>query len=103
MNASPATRTRPNGHADPSDLSNAHPVPPVSAAAPSPRWLIKAIVFVGGLSSIGAELAASRLVAPYFGSSTFIWATIIGLTLAFLSLGYWLGGRVADEDRKSVV
>ncbi len=61
--------------------------------APLLRWL----VLVGGFSSIGVELTASRLVAPYFGSSTFIWASLIGLTLTFLSLGYFLGGRIADR------
>ncbi len=62
-----------------------------------PPGLLRLIVFLGGLSSIGIELAASRLIAPYFGDSTFIWANIIGLTLTFLSLGYWIGGRVADR------
>ena len=55
------------------------------------------IVFLGGFASIGIELAASRLVAPFFGGSTFVWANLIGVTLAFLSLGYYLGGRVADR------
>ena len=59
--------------------------------------LIKTIVFAGGLTSIGIELSASRLIAPYFGDSTFIWANLIGLTMLYLSLGYAIGGRVADR------
>lgn len=58
---------------------------------------LRLLVFTGGFASIGVELTASRLVAPYFGSSTFIWASLIGVTLAFLSLGYVLGGKVADR------
>ncbi|MGH2560682.1 MAG: spermidine synthase [Thermomicrobiales bacterium] len=65
-------------------------------AAISPFFL-RAIVFTGGLSSIGIEISASRLIAPYFGDSTFIWANIIGLTLTYLALGYYLGGRVVDR------
>ena len=59
--------------------------------------LLRTLVFAGGFASIGVELTASRLLAPYFGSSTFIWASLIGVTLAFLSLGYLLGGRLADR------
>ena len=55
------------------------------------------IVFVGGVSSVGIELTASRLLGPYFGTSTFIWANVIGLTLAYLSIGYYFGGKVADR------
>ncbi|MFT4037001.1 MAG: fused MFS/spermidine synthase [Thermomicrobiales bacterium] len=66
----------------------------------SPRQeapLLRLLVFTGGFSSIGVELTMSRLIAPYFGSSTFIWASLIGLTLTFLAIGYVLGGRVADR------
>ena len=61
----------------------------------APR-LIPIAAFVTGFASIATEISASRLIAPYFGSSTFIWANLIGVTLLFLSLGYWLGGRFID-------
>ncbi|MCC6756290.1 MAG: fused MFS/spermidine synthase, partial [Solirubrobacterales bacterium] len=82
---------------------NAPTAPAVSPRAVRRPPLLGPIVFCGGFASLGAELATSRLVAPYFGSSTFIWATIIGITLAFLSFGYWIGGRVADRRPTPVV
>jgi predicted membrane-bound spermidine synthase len=54
------------------------------------------VVFVVGASSLGSEIAAARLLAPYFGDSTIIWANTIGIVLVALSIGYWIGGRVAD-------
>ena len=66
--------------------------------AAKPRYILLYLaVFVGGVSTIGVEIAAARLIAPYFGNSTLIWATIIGLTLTYLSVGYYLGGKLADR------
>ncbi|MEX2314679.1 MAG: fused MFS/spermidine synthase [Thermomicrobiales bacterium] len=60
--------------------------------------VLGAVVFFGGISSIAIQTSASRLIGPYFGSSTFIWANLIGLTLLFLTAGYFIGGRLADRN-----
>ncbi len=49
------------------------------------------------MASLGAEIAAARLMAPFFGASTIVWANTIGVVLVALSAGYWLGGRLADR------
>ena len=55
------------------------------------------VVFTVGVASLGSEIAAARLLAPHFGESTVIWANTIGTILLALSLGYALGGRLADR------
>jgi spermidine synthase len=65
--------------------------------APAKRGLLAALVFVVGASSLGVEIAAARLLAPYFGASTIVWANTIGVVLVALSAGYWFGGRYADR------
>jgi spermidine synthase len=62
----------------------------------SNRYLT-AVVFVVGAACLGAEIAAARLMAPYFGASTIVWANTIAVVLVSLAIGYFVGGRLADR------
>jgi predicted membrane-bound spermidine synthase len=55
------------------------------------------VVFITSMSIMIIELVASRLVAKYFGNSLFTWTGIIGTVLGGISLGNYLGGRLADR------
>jgi spermidine synthase len=55
-------------------------------------------VFLAGASVMIVEIIAARMLAPFYGSSTYVWSSIISVVLASLSLGYWLGGLRADKN-----
>lgn len=79
------------------------PAPPPRRLAPAPTGRPTATlpllgtVFLSGGVLLGVEIAASRVLAPFFGNSLFTWAAIIGVILGGLAVGYWLGGAIADR------
>lgn len=62
------------------------------------KYKLEIIVFLAGAIGMGLELIAARVLSPYVGSSNVVWTSIIGIILASMSLGYWLGGKKADKD-----
>lgn len=67
------------------------------------KFYILFLAFFSGMCVMAVELSASRLMAPYFGSSTFIWTNIIGIIMVALSLGYFFGGRLANKKPQLAV
>jgi spermidine synthase len=54
-------------------------------------------VFMAGMSTLAIEFTASRMLQSVYGTSNIVWANVIGLVLFFLTMGYFLGGRLADK------
>ena len=61
------------------------------------KKLLIFIAFIAGYLIMSLELLGFRLLAPYFGNSIYVWGTLIGLILAALAGGYYLGGWLADK------
>jgi hypothetical protein len=63
--------------------------------------MIKFVVFICGAIVMSFEILGSRVLAPNFGSSVFVWGSLISVFLSCLSAGYYLGGRLSDINPSS--
>ena len=62
------------------------------------RLLLNIVVFVSGAVLMGLEIVGSRVLAPHFGSSIFVWGSLISVVMAALSLGYYWGGWLSERQ-----
>lgn len=62
------------------------------------KYLLEVVVFLCGAIVMILEIVGARVLAPYQGTSIFVWTSLIGVILGCLSLGYWWGGRIADRN-----
>lgn len=56
------------------------------------------VVFVSGAVLMALEIAGSRVLAPHFGSSIFVWGSLISVVMAALSIGYYWGGWLSTRE-----
>jgi len=61
-------------------------------------WKLRLQVFVCGAVVMALETSGSRILAPHFGSTVFVWGSLIGVVLTALALGYYVGGKIADRN-----
>jgi MFS family permease len=62
-----------------------------------PRWFLLITALATGAVVMALEIVGSRLLAPVFGNSLFVWGALIGVILAAMSSGYAFGGWVSDR------
>jgi spermidine synthase len=62
------------------------------------KYILELTVFICGAVVMIFELVGSRVIGPFLGTSLFVWTSLIGIILASLSLGYYLGGKQADKN-----
>lgn len=63
-------------------------------------WLYCTVSLTGAAVMV-IELLGTRLIAPFYGASLYVWTSVISVTLIALALGYFVGGRWADQSRKA--
>lgn len=64
------------------------------------KYILEIIALISGAVVMIFELVGSRVLGPYFGTSIFVWTSLIGIILGSLSMGYYLGGKIADKNPK---
>jgi predicted membrane-bound spermidine synthase len=62
--------------------------------------ILLSLSFLEGGALMASELLSARMLAPYFGSSVFVWSAVLGITLGALALGYYQGGALSQSDKK---
>src|SRR5207247_8261725 len=69
----------------------------------TPRWFLLITALATGAVVMALEILGSRLLAPVFGNSLFVWGALIGVILAAMSSGYATGGWLADRHKSGAV
>ena len=68
------------------------------------KKLILFLAFIEGGAVMCVELCSAKILSPYFGTSIYVWAAVLGITLTALMSGYYLGGYISSKNKnKSII
>jgi len=67
------------------------------------KKLLFALAFVEGGAVMCVELSGAKILSPYFGTSIYVWASVLGVTLSALMSGYYLGGYLSSKYKKKEI
>ncbi|MHC4600267.1 MAG: fused MFS/spermidine synthase, partial [Planctomycetota bacterium] len=83
--------------------NGSHETPDAPPLTGVKRILLLVLALVSGACVMTVEMAGQRSLTPFFGSSTYVWTNVIGVILAALSVGYLVGGRLADRNPRPLL
>jgi len=63
------------------------------------KQLFFILAFIEGGAVMCVELCSAKMLSPYFGTSIYVWAAVLGITLTALMTGYYLGGYISSKNR----
>ncbi len=69
----------------------------------SNKTVLFSIAAIEGACVMAAELVGAKMIAPFFGSSLYVWAAVLGVTLFALMIGYYLGGYISTKTKQKAV
>ena len=78
-------------------LKSKQPQKGITGTSAQPGSAVYLFAALEGTSVMAVELLSARMLAPYFGTSLFVWAVVIGFTLLGLAVGYFAGGWLSDK------
>jgi predicted membrane-bound spermidine synthase len=65
------------------------------------KHLLFLLAFIEGAAVMTCELVGAKMIAPFFGSSLYVWAAVLGVTLFALMAGYYIGGYLSERVKSS--
>jgi len=93
-----AAQSRPAVQTTSAKAQRRAPAHSTSTQTPRSFPLLEIAVFISGAMVMAFELVGSRMLAPFLGTSMYVWTAVIGIILGAMSLGYWYGGKLADKN-----